>query len=170
MTGDEVRRVVRHNGPVGAGKLLELNGGADVGIEAPATLDGAGEEDGLGLRLDRSRGLWRRLAWVSERIKFGGLERFGITQKSALLLIFLKAKAAGVGVGKDGDVGLGGCAGRGVKVEDEIVGEVGGKDEWSTFDGKDDGGFNEAGDLIRDSWTERRRRGCLDGRECDDEH
>ena len=61
--------------------MLELDGGAGVGVEAPAALDGSGEEDGLGLRLD---GRWSgrgRLVGVGEGVWCdGGLERFGIAE------------------------------------------------------------------------------------------
>ena len=64
--------------------------------------------------------------------------------------------------------GSGGGAGRGVEVKDEVVGEVRGEDERSAFDGKDDGGLDEAGDLMGGGGAERRRNGGLYGRERDD--
>ena len=46
------------NLPIAAGKLLQRNGGAGEGVEAPLALDGAGQADGLGLRFGGLRSSW----------------------------------------------------------------------------------------------------------------
>ena len=49
------------------------------------------------------------------------------------------------------------------------MGEAGGEDERRAFDGKDDGGLEEAGDESGVSGAERRRNGCGDGGKADDD-
>ena len=75
-------------------------------------------------------------------------------------------EAALEGVGGEGDFGL--FAGV-VEVEDEVVGEGGGEDEGGAFDGKDDGGLEEAGDGFGVGGAQRRGHGGLDGGQADDD-
>ena len=58
---------------------------------------------------------------------------------------------------------------RGVEVEDEVVGEGGGEDEGRAFDGQDDVGLEEAGDVGGVGGAERGRNGGLDGGQADDD-
>ena len=76
-------------------------------------------------------------------------------------------EAALEGVGGEGNVGALGPAS--VEMEDEVVGEGGGEDERSAFDGEDDGGLEEAGDGVGVGGAQRRRDGGLDGRQADDD-
>ena len=59
--------------------------------------------------------------------------------------------------------GSAGAPGRRVEVQDEVVGEVRGEDQRRAFDGKDDGGLEEAGDVVGVSGAQRRGDGRLDG-------
>ncbi len=78
-------------------------------------------------------------------------------------------EAALVGVGYEGDVGLVWGAGRGVEVQDHVVREGGGEDQGRAFNGKDDGGFEEAGYVGGVGWAQGRRDGSLNGGKADDE-
>ncbi len=86
-----------------------------------------------------------------------------------VLLIFLQDKAAMIGVGFEGDVGLGGCAGRGVEMQDEIVGKVGGEDQRGALDGENDRWFDQAGNFIGVGRTQWRRDHGLHAGERNDE-
>ena len=99
----------------------------------------------------------------------GRLEGEWIEERDVVLLILLEDEATEVGVGCEGNIGLGGCAGRGIEVEDEVVGEVGGEDQGCAFDGNDDVGLDEAGDLVGIGWTQRWGDGALHGRKSDDQ-
>jgi len=149
--------------PISTGELLQGQRRAGEGVEAPLTLDGAGEDDWLGLGL----GCGFLRLFGSE---FGVGESFGVTRGKMfglgeLDVVFgglLENEAALVGVRYEGNVGFGGCAGRCVEVQDHVVGEAGGEDQRGTFDGESDGGFQEAGDVIGVGWAKRRRDGFLD--------
>ena len=75
-------------------------------------------------------------------------------------------EAAAEGVRGEWDVGR---WGRGVEVQDELVGEGGGVDEGSTFDGQNEAGLDEAVDKVGIAGTEGGRDGFLDGRKTDDD-
>jgi len=140
----------RDDVPVGAGKLLQLDGGAGEAVESPATGDDSREQRGLGLRLGRRCGGVRRQAGVCEGVGLGvnRLQGRGLTQRDVVLLVLLQDEAAVVGIGGERDVGLGRRAGRGVEMQNEVVGKVSGEDQRRTFDGKNDRGLDEAGDLV----------------------
>src|SRR5205814_2626598 len=75
-------------------------------------------------------------------------------------------EAALEGVGDEWDFSF--LAG-GVEVKNEIVGEGGGEDERGAFDGKDDGGLEEAGDDLWVGGAQGRGHGGLDGGQADDD-
>jgi len=179
--GDEVRGWIESCGgifgrkvddvPVAAGKLLERQGGAGESVEAPLALDGAGEEDGAGFGFGCGGFglLWGQLG-VCESFGVGVGKLLGLGELDVVLRDLLEDEAALVGVSPEGDVGFGGGAGRRVEVQDHVVREAGGEDQWGTFDGQGDRGFQEAGDGVGVGGAQRGRNGFLDGGKADDEY
>ncbi len=170
--------------PARAGKLLQRDGRAGEGVKAPAALDGAGDQHRLGLRgRGRSRRGWglcfgwlRGLVWLCGwgacRRGGGGLrfEQLGIVQFAVMGGSLLQDQASLVGIGNEWDVGLGGRSGRRIQVQHDFMGEVGGEDQRRAFDGQYDGGFNQAGNVVRVRRAKWRRDRRLHRGEPDDEH
>jgi len=161
IAGDEDGVRIRVGGelPVGAGGLLEAEGGAVERVEAPVAGDGSG--DGACVGGDR---LW---GWDGGRGGGGGSggwfryegEKFAGFDGG-------KDEAALKGVGDEGDI-FGGFSS--VDVEDEVVGEGGGEDEGRAFYGKDDRGLEEAGDELGVCLAKGWGDGGLDGGEAYDD-
>ncbi len=156
LAGDE--RIGGDELPVLAGGVLEVEGGAGEGVEAPEAGDGAGDGGGFG-GSDFVGGLVGRggfgLVFPVIFLVIRGV-REGFEGQGFAVGQVGEDEAALKGVGGERDFGL--FAGV-VEVEDEVVGEGRGEDERSAFDGKDDGGLEEAGDGLGIGGAQRRRDG-----------
>ena len=100
---------------------------------------------------------------MREGFGIGVGELLGFGEFDVVVGGLLEDEAALEGVGDERDVWLGGSACGYVEVQHHGVGEAGGEDERSAFDGKGDGGLEEAGDLIGVRRAKRGSNGWLDG-------
>jgi len=164
-------RVSGNEFPIMAWSVLQSNDGSSKGVEAPETSDGSGDggvvAGGCGSDTYRLRLFSCRLVACIFGAQAGGfcfgerVERKRFTRRGVG-----ENEASAEGIGSERDNGF--TTGT-FKVQDEVVGEGGGEDKWSTFYRENHRGPEEAGDCFGVGRAERRRHGCLDGRQANDD-
>ncbi|MCU1252806.1 MAG: hypothetical protein JWQ49_5835 [Edaphobacter sp.] len=170
-------RIGREELPVLSGSVLQAQGGTGEGVETPEAGYGAGDGGGFGggdfvwgfFGRGRGRGRGCGFGLVGFGLLFaliGGGGGYGLEGERPAGGRVGEDEPALEGVGGERDFGL--FAGV-VEVENEIMGETGGEDEWGAFDRQDDGGLEEAGDDLGVGGAQGRRNGGLDGGQADDD-
>ncbi len=135
--------------PVLAVSLLEGEGWAVEGVEAPVALDRAGDGE------------------VGRCVRFGRRRSEGFLVLERLASVgFRDDEAAFEGIRGEGDVRWDAGA---VDVEDKVMGEAGGEDEGGALEEQGHFGLQQAGDLVGVLRAEGREIGLLDSGQADDD-